>query len=282
LNLALASRTVWMSRNVIPLLPYDEWELSDWDRARLLGMRTLVSSMARHARAVICVSEHARQRLAVLADIPVDRIAVVQHGVTLPPEVAPLQPLGESSYVLYVGQAIPYRRTRELFAAYRRLASRAAGVPPLWVVGKAKAADEPYERECRAILEPLERSGKARWLGQRAHREVLELLSSAHAFVYPSVHEDCPNVVLEALAAGRPSVLADIPAVRELAQDAAVCVADPGESSLASELERVIFDQGLRERLSAESRRRAGLFSWERTIERTAHVLESAFARLPS
>jgi glycosyltransferase involved in cell wall biosynthesis len=184
--------------------------------------------------------------------------------------------------VLYVGQAVPYRRTWELFRAYRLLASCVAGLPPLWVVGKAKAADEPYERECRAVLEPLERSGQAHWLGQRPHSEVLRLLSSAHAFVYPSVHEDCPNIVLEALAAERPSLFADIPAVRELAQDAALCIADPRESSLAEGLQRVIFDQALREQLSVAARGRAGLFSWERTVERTAHVLESAFARLPA
>src|SRR5262249_21208455 len=39
LNLALAPRLVWMSRNVIPLLPLAEWEVTDEDRARLLAMR---------------------------------------------------------------------------------------------------------------------------------------------------------------------------------------------------------------------------------------------------
>jgi glycosyltransferase involved in cell wall biosynthesis len=210
--------------------------------------------------------------------MPKDRIAVVPHGVAFPSDTAIVD---GSRYLLYVGEAIRYRRTLELFRSFGALAARCAEVPPLFAVGKARPVDEPYERECRAILESLERSGRAKWLGRRSHGDVLRLMASAHAFVYPSVHEDCPNIVLEALAAGRPSVFADIPAVRELADDAAVYVRDPRETTLAEALERVTFDEPLRARLAAGSRRRAQLFSWDLTVRRTAEVLESAFDRFP-
>jgi glycosyltransferase involved in cell wall biosynthesis len=96
--------------------------------------------------------------------------------------------------------------------------------------------------------------------------------------VYPSVQEDCPNVVLEALSAGRVGVYADIPAVRELAGDAAVFVRDPQPERLARALERAVLDEPLRSRLSGEARARGALFTWDRSAQRLVAILDEAFS----
>jgi alpha-1,3-rhamnosyl/mannosyltransferase len=190
-----------------------------------------------------------------------------------------LEKIRRTKYLLHVGQPIAYRRTRELVAAYSLAAARRVDLPPLVVVGKARPQDAAYERSCRDLLEPLVREGRAHLLGQVPHSDVLALMASAHAFVYPSVHEDCPNVVLEALAAGRVSAFADIPAVRELAAAAAVLVRDPRPEPLAAAIERVVYDEPLRAQLATAARARAACFTWDRTAERTLEIFEQAFAR---
>jgi glycosyltransferase involved in cell wall biosynthesis len=102
------------------------------------------------------------------------------------------------------------------------------------------------------------------------------LAARARVVAYPSVHEDCPNVVLEALAGGRVLVCADIAATRELADSSAVFVRDPDPERIESALERAVYDEPLRRSLEQGALARAGLFTWDRTAARTIAVLEEA------
>jgi glycosyltransferase involved in cell wall biosynthesis len=281
-NLSLAPRTVWMSRNIIPLLPPEQWELSEGDHARMHVLRVLYPAFARAARRSICVSQHARAALSALARIDAERIAVVPHGIEPIVErrasSEAVERVRAGSYVLHVGQAIPYRRTAELVEGYALLAARRR-VPPLVLVGKARDIDAGYERRCLSMLAPLVGCGQAMVLGQVPHADVRALMGSAQTFAYPSVQEDCPNVVLEALSAGRVGVYADIAAVRELAGDAAVFVRDPRPEGLAQALERAVLDEPLRSRLPGEARARGAQFTWDRSAERLVAILDDAFSR---
>jgi glycosyltransferase involved in cell wall biosynthesis len=271
-----------MSRNIIPLLPHKDWEVSAPDRPRLLAMRALVVLWARLARRTICVSQDARARLARVAGVDASSIPVIPHGVeSIDPSVPCVSPdleaLRSGPYILHVGQPTAYRRTKQLFEAYASLVASGEDVPPLFVAGRARPSDVGYERECLRILEPALRRERARMLGQVKHDDVLALMSKAHTFVYPSVHENCPNVVLEALAAGRVSVYADIAPVRELADDAALYVPNPSGPELASAIRIATSDDVSRRSLSARAVERAAQFTWERTADSTAAVLDDAF-----
>ena len=281
LNVRLAPRSVWISQNLLPLLRPKELQLSGGDRLRIRALQVLFVQWARHARRTICISRHARHRLETLAGAAPGSFPVIPHGVD---PVSPaircssdsLEKLRATRYLLYAGQPVPYRRTLELCRAFAILTERRKDAPPLVVLGKSRAADREYEAACLDALGPLLRAGRATVLGQASHADTLALMGSAHAFVYPSVHEDCPNVVLEALSAGRVGVYADIPAVRELAADAGLFLNDPQPEALATALERAVFDPIERARVADAARARAALFDWNRAAEQTANVLKEA------
>ena len=279
-NLSVAPRTAWMSRNIIPLLPPERWELSESDHARMMALRALFTAFARTARASICVSQHARAALSALSGVARERIAVIPHGVEpvreYPASTHALERIRREPYLLHVGQPIAYRRTLELVDGYALLAAR-RNMPRLVLAGGARGADADYEGRCLTRLAPLVARGQAVSLGQVEHVDVLALMASAQTFVYPSVQEDCPNVVLEALSAGRVGVYADIPAVRELAGDAAVFVPEPRPEPLAEATERAVFDDALRARLTREARGRAAQFTWDRSAQRLVAILDQAF-----
>ena len=78
-------------------------------------------------------------------------------------------------------------------------------------------------------------------------------------FVLPSISEGFPRVLNEALAAGLPIVttrVGGIPAVLEDERDA-LLVQERSEQELADAIERVIIDDGLRERLIRHGRERS-------------------------
>jgi glycosyltransferase involved in cell wall biosynthesis len=281
LNLALARRAVWASRNIIPLMPLETWEVMGPDRLRALGLRQLLALEARAAPRTICVSEHARALLVQLAGVTGETIRTIPHGVDpvdpeRPCSTAALEAIRGTPYVLNVGQPAPSRRTRELILGYARLAERRKDLPRLVMVGAARAVETGYGEECLRIAEPLLRAGRAVSLGQLPPADAVALAARARVVAYPSVHEDCPNVVLEALAGGRVLVCADIAATRELAESSAVFVRDPDPERIESALERAIYDESLRRSLEAGALARAGLFTWDRTAARTIAVLEEA------
>lgn len=283
LNVAVARRAVWSSRNIIPLLPWRSWEVMKADRFRLFGLRGLVLANARLARRTICVSEHARARLVQLAKVPPSAVRVIPHGAEaaepgMPCSDPQLETLRREPYVLSVGQATPYRRTRELIQGFRRLAMRRADTPRLVLVGESRSVDREYGDECRRLLEPLIAEGRAAWLGTISHQDVLALTATAFAVAYPSVHEDCPNAVIEALAAGRVLVCADIPATREIADNAALFASEAKADQLADALERAIYDDVVRTDLAARATARSARFTWDRAATSTLEVLEESLA----
>ena len=84
------------------------------------------------------------------------------------------------------------------------------GKPPLirWVGSRSGPSSETT---CREVNRELAEAGLVdhwEWLGVR--QDVPELLRDHDALIHPSLYEGLPNVVCEALAAGRPALVGDV------------------------------------------------------------------------
>ncbi|HEX4825419.1 MAG TPA: glycosyltransferase family 1 protein [Candidatus Polarisedimenticolaceae bacterium] len=285
LNLRLARRAVVRLDNLIVLLKPSERRIGKADRNRIRILRHVYLANAKRALRPVCASLHSRARYVAQTGQPASRFAVVPHGIDPSafarirpsPAVEELQRSGP--YVLTIGQATPYRCTRELILAYRLLSERGtAGLPRLVWAGKARQEDAGYEAECLELLAPLARAGLATHLGHVSHEDVYALDAGARLFVHPSVHEDCPNTIFEALAAGVPVLCSDIAANREFARDAVFYLDAPTPDVIASAIEALLSDP----RRCAELRERGPIqarsLSWDDTARRLAATLDDAFA----
>ena len=88
---------------------------------------------------------------------------------------------------------------------------------------------------------------------------------AADAFAFPSVNEGFGLVVLEALAAGTPTVVADLPVVPRVPRPmGGTCWSSPpgDDEALAEQLERIARDPALRSSLAAAGRTLADRFTW--------------------
>jgi glycosyltransferase involved in cell wall biosynthesis len=107
------------------------------------------------------------------------------------------------------------------------------------------------------MITELGLAGRVRLLGWR--REVAELIAGADLFVLSSRWEGMPNVVLEAMACGRPVVATDIPGTAELVVPDVTGLLvprdDPG--ALAAAIERLLHNQQLAASLGSSGRERA-------------------------
>jgi glycosyltransferase involved in cell wall biosynthesis len=208
--------------------------------------RTVVPRAVRRAAHVVTVSERTKQDVVARYGVPASKVTVTPNGVD--PAFAP--GAGDRRYVLFVGAI--HARKNPLAALD---AARAVGLP-LVVAGPEKDAE---------LVGELRRGG-AQLRGYVSKEELAELYRGAAALVLPSSFEGFGLPVLEAMASGTPVVAASEPALREVADGAAV-FADDGDFGAAAR--RALDD---RERLSAAGIERAKLFSWAETARRTAAV----------
>jgi len=98
-----------------------------------------------------------------------------------------------------------------------------------------------------------------------------ELLGQCHVFVYPSRGEGMPQPVLEAMAAGRPIVTADVPGCRDTVDERVNgCLVEAGNASaLAAAMQSFLKRPDLIPPMARASRAKAERFCDTRTVNRS-------------
>lgn len=92
------------------------------------------------------------------------------------------------------------------------------------------------------------------------------LIKSSKVFVYPSMIDAFPTVILEALACGTPVVCYNVPAMSVFKTKAVIKVKAGDVRSMANKVLELIVDEELRKELSIEARRYAAKFTWDKAV----------------
>lgn len=110
-------------------------------------------------------------------------------------------------------------------------------------------------------------------------RDTLQhLYERSQIFVFPSVRENFPVVLLEALSAGCAVITTDATGMPEVAGDAALLVPPNDVAALRDALHRLMTDDALRAQMQARSGERIKLFAWERIREQYVAAYEAVQA----
>jgi starch synthase len=109
----------------------------------------------------------------------------------------------------------------------------------------------------------LNRSNCA-WLGVVPHQTLLEAMTRAHVFVFPSIVEGFGMVITEALAAGLPVITTTNTAGPDILSDGVdgfvVPIRDP--EAIAERLTRIADDENFRRELASNALSKASALSW--------------------
>lgn len=169
---------------------------------------------------VIAVSDALRVKSWELGVDPA-RIVVQHNGVNgelfaIRDRQEARQKLGlpmDRKLVVYIGNFYPVKGTDILVAAMERLAKQRPDVD-LCLVGSGDLEPGLRARVASAGLEE-----RIRFMGRQPHDLVPVWMCASDVFCLPSRNEGCPNVVLEALASGRPVVASKVGGIPELLKD---------------------------------------------------------------
>jgi glycosyltransferase involved in cell wall biosynthesis len=244
-------------------------------------MGTLVPLVARSSTRIIAISEAARDDIAATLGVDTDKFDVTPLGIERiagvgPPDAA--RSLERSSairerlgldarpVVLCVAAKRAHKNLHGLIAALALLARRPQS-PPVQLV--LPGSPNEYERELRAQAQELGVEASVHFPGWVSDPELAELYAGAACFVLPSFQEGFGLPVLEAMARGVPVACSDIPALTEVARDAAAYFDPHDPGSIAHTITRVTSDQRLARGLVERGYERCRRFTWERTAQAT-------------
>ncbi len=189
------------------------------------------------------------------------RVDVVPHGIDafVRPADAQLAEVRQrlalpERFVLHVGTLQARKNVDLMIAGVRQL--RAEGLPHRAVI----VGREGWR--AGAALAELRRDDTALWLPHVTAADLPAVYSLADAFVSPSAYEGFGFSVADALAAGVPTVIADISSLPELCGDAAVRLPELSATGVAAALRPLLTDPAQSGALRERGPRRAGQFSW--------------------
>jgi glycosyltransferase involved in cell wall biosynthesis len=154
--------------------------------------------------------------------IPRERIRVQHNGVDgerfrIRDRSAARQRLGvaeDRQLVTFVGNLVPEKGVDVLIDAMGALEGAGTENLELALVGAGGMAEALRQRAGALGIGP-----RVRFCGRRPHEEIADWITAADLFCLPSLREGCPNVVLEALASGRPVVASRVGGVPELIRE---------------------------------------------------------------
>lgn len=214
----------------------------------------------RAAAAVVSHSRWASDAIQDLHGVPDEKLHLIPFGILLPPPLV-RDPAPRRPRLLFVGRSLERKGGTGLLELWRR---RFRDDCVLTLVTHDRVAPEPGLE----VLNDVSPGDDRLWA----------LLAAADVFVFPSEIDTFGYAVVEALAAGVPTVVMDTAAVPEVAPDGEVGFVVPvGDfSAVGDAIERLLGDEGLRRRLGEAGRRRAEeRFDARRTTAQLLEVLRS-------
>ncbi len=261
-------RVVTMFRNMIPFdktqrqrYPLGYMRLRNWVLARVM-----VRSML-NADLVIFISQYAKSVIERELGGSLGHAVVIPHGVAdefrrdLHPDLPRPTWLPSGDYLLYVSSVDVYKAQLEVVQAFAYLDPLKRDLH-LLLVGPEQ---EFYSDRVRREISRLRLDSQIHLVGKVPYLELPALYQHARINIFASECENCPNILLEALASGRAVVCSSRRPMPEFGGNA-VLYFDPTDPVALSDCLRQLLDDEVRAAsLARAACLQAQQFSWQRS-----------------
>ncbi len=227
---------------------------------------------------IICPSNSIKEELSQYRWLDGERIEVVHNGVDpdyFHPKYSQTEARNlfglpaEGAVIGIVGRLTNQKGHRFFLQAAKLIAQSHPGVF-FWVVG-----DGERREELEAMAAELGIGERVRFAGYR--RDLPLVYAALDVLVLPSLFEGLPNVVLEAMACGRPVVATGVGGVPEVVVDGitGLIVSPNNYRELARSVKKLLDNESWRETMGERGRRRVeGCFSTSLMVRRVEGLFQ--------
>ena len=237
-------------------------------------IRVKKKRLAKLSSRVIAVSNNTKKDIMKILGINEDKIVVIYHGSSLNINKNPINNLSNNflksipdKYLLYVGNRVAYKNFNFYINSTYEILKKDSNLKLVCAGGNH------FTKAELELFENLKIKNKV--IHFSINDNILTYLyKNAIALIFPSLYEGFGIPILEAFACGCPIILCNSSCFPEIAQDAALYFEPNKSESLAMEVEKIIKNNSLREKLVKRGFLRLQDFSWEKTLIKTKKAYE--------
>ena len=237
--------------------------------------KKLLKSMTK-SDLVIFISKYAKSFIEVECGLRLKNTVIIPHGIDpifkrdLQLELLRPSWLPDSEYLLYVSILDVYKAQLEVIESYNLLKKEGKIDKKLVLVGPEY---KPYGDKVRQLVVNLELEKDVLIFDSVPHNELPAIYQHASINIFASETENCPFILLEALASGRPILSSNCQPMPEFGGDAALYFSPQSPSELSKLITKVLNSTVLTKKLSNKSIERSLLYNWEESARRTWHSI---------
>lgn len=271
-----------MFRNMIPFdtrvqrsIPFGLQRIRVW-----LLNRVMLKSMS-NADLTIFISSYARSVIESITRVK--KAVTIPHGIgkafrTHGATVVRPDFLPAGDYILYVSRFDVYKHHYEVVAAYGRLPDELRMRHSLILVGEN---DMPEADRVKILIKEMGLEGSVHVLGAIPYQSLPSLYHHAFLNVFASSCENCPNILLEALASGRPMICSNVMPMPEFGAEAALYFSPFDSEDIREVMLTALTRPDILDELAKAAARQSDKFDWADTCSATWYELMD-LAKLPS
>lgn len=164
-------------------------------------------------------------------------------------------------FILYVSHFHYYKNHRNLIKAFSELPSKIQDSHKLVLVGK------PQDRQCHskivALINELKLKNRVLIIEGDNHKNIRLLYQRSKLFAFPSLIENCPNILLEAMRSGCAIISSKLDPMPEFGGKNVVYFDPLNHLDIRDKIYQTIGNADLRESISKFAYKRSLAYSWD-------------------
>lgn len=176
----------------------------------------------------------------------------------------------QTPFFIYVGNLYPYKNLELVLKALKILEKE---IPDLkFLIASAR---DVFHQRFGQLVKDYRLENKVIMPGFIPTNDLAGLYKSAEAFVFPSLSEGFGIPGLDAMLAGLPVLVSNIPVFYEVYGEAVLYFDPKNERDLAEKIKLIFKNQKLRQELIAKGKKQVQKYSWQKMAKETLAVYNS-------
>jgi glycosyltransferase involved in cell wall biosynthesis len=225
----------------------------------------LIPRIAKKAQIVFTVSDFSKSEIVKYIGIDPRKIKVIYNGVS-DLAIPKYTGAGYGRYILTVGSIDKRKNILNLIEAFKLTTSKYL---KLIIVGDVNSIFNNRGNEM------LKTNGNIIFTGRVDDAHLAGLYMQAQMFVYPSLYEGFGLPPIEAMQYGCPTLVSDIPSLREVCGDASLYLDPLDTNDISKKIELLLNDEDLRNSLIEKGKQNSNRFSWKVSAKQIVNTIEN-------
>lgn len=233
----------------------------------------------KNAAQIITVSEFSKSEIIKYLKYPEDKIDVIYGAVdhdiyygNRNREILKRLNIPENfKIILYVGSEQPRQNVNLLIKAFSKLKNKLPNIK-LLKVGNPHSYGE--REKLLKLIGKLGLEQDVIFIGSVLEEELPKWYNAADLLVYPCFYAGFGLPPLEAMACGTPVITSNTTSLPEVIGDAGIMINPHDHDVLSDKMHEVLINEGLKNEMVKKGFKRAKMFSWDKSAEKTMEIYD--------